>query len=184
MVSSEDRDGLLSEIEELQHRIHDLRRRITGQSVDPEIPKGNVPLLICRVGEEHMAFLQEGVKEVTMMCKLTPLPEAPTWISGVLNLRGLAVPVLDVLARISGHPRRPELSDMIVVAALEQRCVGLIVQEILDIQTVPSGWIQPAAVDIEYASYLLGVCYRAGTPTLLLSLPRLLGSSSLPDPQP
>jgi len=175
---------LLEQLRDLEARVADLRVRIAGDLAREEVPSGSCPVLVCRIGEERVAFLQSLVAEVVLMAKLTALPEAPAWIAGLLNLRGSSIVVLDTLARLRRSPRRPLLSDRIVICELHGRRVGLVVQEILAVETVVGASLQRPARADELAPYLLGAFQREDSTTLLLSLAALLSTSSLPAEAP
>ena len=54
--------------------------------------------VVVPVGEDRFAIDVQDVREVVAMPTLTPLPTAPAWISGVVNVRGEVVPLLDTAA--------------------------------------------------------------------------------------
>jgi purine-binding chemotaxis protein CheW len=118
------------------------------------------------------------VVEVVMMAKLTPMPESPEWVAGLLNCRGQTIPVIDVLARLTRAAHRPSLSDVVVICSVAGRRFGLIVQEILSVDTVPPRSVQPPSPETEHAPYLLGVIQLAQQMILLFSVAALLDVAS------
>ncbi|MBI5546310.1 MAG: purine-binding chemotaxis protein CheW [Deltaproteobacteria bacterium] len=175
---------LWAEIRRLEERLSELRGRVVGIAEREQLAPGDLPLLLFRVGGEQAAIAQRHVLEVVMMCKLTPLPEAPAWIPGVLNCRGQSVLVVDVLARLGRAARRPALSDLIVVCEVQGRRVGLIVQEILGVETVAAAAVQAPSQGLDQAPYLLGVLQSGTRTVLLVSVKALIATSSLPDGAP
>ncbi len=127
-----------------------------------------------------MAFLQEVVREVVPVPRLTPLPEAPDWAPGLLNLRGVLVPIIDVQARVTGEPRRVALSDLIVVTGVGGRPVGFLVQEIVDLKRCPGIHVERPR-DIPAADYLMGVVQVEGASVLVLSAVALARSFGVPE---
>ena len=86
-----------------------------------------------RAGGHGYGLPVGAVVEVTRMVALAPLPDAPPWMAGVLDLRGVAVPVLDLAARFGRAPRAPVLDRRIVIAgdpADAGGLVGLVVDEV------------------------------------------------------
>lgn len=171
---------LVAEIQVLEQKLAELRSRVVGSVERERLPDGPLPLLLLRIGEERVALLQSYVQEVVMVPRLTPLPEAPAWVPGVLNCRGESVLVLDALARLARSSRRAALSDRIVLLDYEGRRVGLLVQEVLGVATASRAEIQSPSRDLEMAPYLLGVLQLAERTTLLFSIGALLGTSGLP----
>jgi len=172
---------VLREIDELQRRLYELKKQVAGRAHTEELPDGDLTVLIARVGEERVAFLARSLDEVVPMARLTPMPESPSWVAGVLNLRGRMVPVIDVLARSRRGARRQEVEDLIVICRVDERPVGLVVQEIVDVRIVDRRRLEPPPQDVPFAPYLLGLLKMEGAPGLLLSIRRLAATSDLPE---
>ena len=114
------------------------------------------------------------------MARLTAIPDSAEWITGILNLRERMVTVIDVRARLKKEARRPELSDLILICRIDQRIVGLIVQEMLEIKTISSDEIQAAPMDVPFAAHVIGVLQSDGWPVLLISVKTLIAMSDVP----
>ncbi len=77
------------------------------------------------------------VKEIFRLPELTPLDESPDYLAGVVNLRGRIAPIIDLDLRLGHEPGRYQLSHSVIVVELETgQLVGLIVQEMKDVQVV------------------------------------------------
>ncbi|HBN07096.1 MAG TPA: hypothetical protein DD435_00105 [Cyanobacteria bacterium UBA8530] len=89
-----------------------------------------------RLGERHFALPIGIVKEVLKSFSLTRLPQASPHVAGVMNLRGMIVPVVDlrIFLEVSEYSLRPHL----VVAELGKEWVGFMVDKIL-----PVCWLPP-----------------------------------------
>lgn len=169
------------EIVELRRKLYELERKL-GASVDTEsVPDGDVRVLVVRVGDARMGFLLEGLDVVVPMAALTPLPEAPQWVVGLLNLRGEMIPILDVLGRVERLARAPLVSDFIIVCSTEGRRIGLVVQEVEQLLEVGRDQIEPPPRDVPIAPYVLRAVRGAGAPLLLLSIRRLASLSDIPE---
>jgi purine-binding chemotaxis protein CheW len=88
------------------------------------------------------ALSADDVREVLGMVLITPLPDAPPWLSGVINLRGRVIPVIDLRVRIGVHAAQIGLSTPILVADYNGRPIGLIADAIDQIIQVPASSIQ------------------------------------------
>ncbi len=85
-----------------------------------------------------------AVREVIWLPELAPIEELPPFICGVFNLRGQVVPVMDLGLRFS-HGRSPRrLQDRVVVIEEGRHCLGILVNELHDVVSVPSAAIEPA----------------------------------------
>lgn len=174
---------LRAELEALEKQLLELRRRVDGGNAPAALePRRDVmfaELLVCRVGERRVAFPLNVVREIVPIVRLTPLPETPAWVKGVLNLRGMSLPVLDLTSRLEGTENEAALSDLIVVCHSEGRWVGLLVPEVFDVVSLESETLDAASGDIPHAPYLLGVVTVEDIQTLVFSVPRLLDLSGV-----
>ena len=72
-----------------------------------------------------LARVQRSVRAVA----ITPLPEAPPIVLGVVDLGGVVIPVIDMRKRFNHPPRDLRLSDHLIVASAGKRTVALLVDE-------------------------------------------------------
>ena len=175
--------ALRCEIEQMQHQLYELQLRVQRAAASglEALPAGELLLLECRVEEQRIALLLDRVEEAVPAAALAPLPEAPPWVLGMLNLRGTTIPVLDVAARVLRRGRRLELSDLIVVCTLGERRIGLAVQAIHHVLRVLAGSISEPAPGLPQAPYLLGVCSTGTALLTLISIERLVALSDIPE---
>jgi purine-binding chemotaxis protein CheW len=76
------------------------------------------------------------VREILWLPELTPLEETPGYVTGVLNLRGRIVPVIDLDARFGRNPPRYQLTDSLIVLEHEEGQVGIIVNEVQNVRPI------------------------------------------------
>ncbi len=168
MTTDLDQSGVIRRIEELQEEINELRRQHAPNLQHEAPPEGPFHVLVCRVGDERVAFLHSSVDEVVLTAKLIPLPDAPPWVPGMLNLRGTMIPVIDVLARFSRRESAPALSDLIVIGRAHRQQVGLIVQEVIGSYPCRPDLLEQPHQDMVSSPFLLGILHIESVPTLLL----------------
>lgn len=105
-----------------------------------------------RHGREMIAFMVGGqeycvdimaVREIRGWSPATPLPHAPAYVRGMINLRGTVLPVLDMAARLGLPAAEPSSRHVIIVVSLDARLVGLLVDAVCDILAAPEGTLQP-----------------------------------------
>jgi purine-binding chemotaxis protein CheW len=120
------------------------------------------------------------VREIVWLPALSPIEELPPYIAGVFNLHGRVIPVLDLCQRFGRAPEPYRLSDRIIVIAGPVGRVGLIVNELHDLATLPNAAIAPAH---SYqgaggeARFVLGEAKLTEGLTMLLDIPALLSSA-------
>jgi CheY-like chemotaxis protein len=95
------------------------------------VKTGVVLLVFWLDGVEH-ALPIESVVEIVRMVAVTPMPEAPLWVSGVINFRGRVISLIDVRLRLGMQMQEPDLSTPIVVVKTGEAVTGLVVDEVVD----------------------------------------------------
>src|SRR2546429_8217408 len=83
-------------------------------------------VLVVRVGPGEFALPIEQVTEVLWMVELTPVPEGPPWLLGLVNVRGEVIPVVDLRTRL-GLPAGPVgLSTPLVIVSTPRRRLAVV----------------------------------------------------------
>ncbi len=121
------------------------------------------------------------VREVKGWTETTRLPNTPEYIRGVLNLRGIIIPIFDLRARFTGQLTNPDAKNVVVILAVGDRTIGILADTVSDILTVGSDEIKPApetdnAVDKHFVSGLIAV---EGRMVVLLDIGKLLDPHDL-----
>jgi purine-binding chemotaxis protein CheW len=129
-----------------------------------ETAEGGLDLLVFELGELRLALELTVVREVALAVAITPLPEAPAVVEGIIDVRGEVVPVYDVRRRF-GLPASPLHPDQrLVIAWTGERLVALRCDSTGRIESV-------AAADMDTSSPLRSVQGRR----------RIAGVARLPD---
>lgn len=93
--------------------------------------------LLFRVGSTVYGCDIDDIREIVPFRRATRLPGAPSYVQGLINLRGTIVTVLDLGARLDpSHPPVAEGSIMLVAMPGNNRLVGMAVQEVMDVRLV------------------------------------------------
>ncbi|KIC58414.1 MULTISPECIES: chemotaxis protein CheW [Brevundimonas] len=101
-------------------------------------------LVVFRLGEEDYALPLAAVEEIVRLPEtLTRVPRAPAFIEGVLNLRGMVVPVIDQASRF-GAEGRATATRRVIITRMEQTRVGFIVDAVSEVIEVAVDRISPA----------------------------------------
>ena len=89
-----------------------------------------------------------GIKEIIEYTKLTTVPLMPDFISGVINIRGAVVPVIDLSARFGREAAVPTRRSCIVIIETvndnEKIDIGIIVDSVSEVLAIPPAEIEPA----------------------------------------
>lgn len=124
----------------------------------------------------------EQVTESIFVRPITRVFLLPPFVAGIINLRGEVVAVLDLAALFGFAPTRVTETTRIVIARVEGRKVGLLVDRLDEVRTVDLARTEPAPVPAssEETALVTGVITLAdGVPLVLLDLARLFGCERL-----
>jgi len=90
-------------------------------------------LVLLTVDGQTYALHLEAVDRVLRMVEVTPLPEAPDAVAGVINIQGEVVPVVSIRRRLGLAHRRVAVSDSLVVARARSRQLAIIAESVLGV---------------------------------------------------
>ena len=139
-----------------------------------------VQLVTFRLGADEFGADVGSVREITRVGEITHMPDAPGSVKGVTNLRGQIIPVLD-LAKQFGLDYREELpeSARIVVTEIQGQTIGMLVDEVPEVLTMPKEDIEPTPelirnkVEMNH-DYIRGVGKLDGRLIIVVDLDRIL----------
>ncbi|WP_291317666.1 chemotaxis protein CheW [Desulfuromonas sp.] len=131
-----------------------------------------------RVGEETYALDILRIKEIIRPQKLTPVPKAPAFIEGVINLRGAVIPVVDLRKRFEQSVTEPGRKTRIIICAMRGKVVGLLVDDVYEVCRYGRQEVHPAPQFLKGrgAQFFLGVCRREDDLVMVLDLEKILSS--------
>ena len=93
-------------------------------------------VVVCTLAGQEYGLDAAAVQEVLQMVAITPLPDAPEWLAGVIDLRGRLIPVIDLRLRLGLPSVMWELSTPIIIAGFGGHAAGLVVDSVIGIETV------------------------------------------------
>jgi purine-binding chemotaxis protein CheW len=131
-----------------------------------------------RSGEQEFGADIMMIREIRGWVDTTPLPHAPDYVLGVINLRGVVLPVIDLNARLGRGLTKAGPKHVIVVIRTGERTIGLLVDAVSDILTVTSGDIQPTpelARD-SHAEFIEGIAVLDQGMVTILNMERLMNT--------
>ena len=101
-----------------------------------------IELLTFRLADQEYALDIMSVREIRGWTQATPLPHAPHYMKGVINLRGTVLPVMDLGARLDLAAREQTARNVIIVVKHENSMTGLLVDAVSDIVALTSNDLQ------------------------------------------
>ncbi len=131
-----------------------------------------------RSGAQEFGADIMAIREIRGWTETTPLPHAPDYVRGVINLRGVVLPVVDLKARLGLGLTQANPKHVIVVVQAADRTIGLLVDAVSDILTVTAGDIQPTPELAREAQseFVEGIAVLSERLVTILGMDRLVGS--------
>src|ERR1035437_3301981 len=98
-----------------------------------------------------------NVLRVIHAIEIRPLPKAPDIISGIINVKGQIIPVVDIRKRFGIPSRELELEDQLIIADTGKRQIALLVDKVNEIQHISPPQYIDSKETILFAGYIKGV---------------------------
>jgi purine-binding chemotaxis protein CheW len=138
-------------------------------------------VLVFVLGEEEYGVDILKVQEIRGYEKVTPIPSAPDYLKGVVNLRGVIAPVIDMRVKFRFAEVRYDSFTVVVILRIAGRVIGLVVDGVSDVVHFTESEVKPAPqlgalVD---SSFLDGVATQGDRMVLLVDIEKLLSSGEL-----
>lgn len=130
----------------------------------------------CRIGVQEFCIDIMAVREIRGWTPATTLPHAPSYVRGVINLRGSVLPIVDLSERLGFPPTETNARQVIIVVQIRAQIVGLLVDAVSDILSQANEAIQPTPDVAKGAvqSFIRGVMAIEGRMIGLIDLDSLI----------
>lgn len=140
-----------------------------------------IQFIAFKIGQEEYGVDIMAVREIKGWIPATRLPNAPHYVRGVINLRGLMVPIFDLRARFNGGETEITRTHVVIIVKVGERVFGVLVDGVSDILTITEDQIKPApemdrTVDSGYLRGLVTINERM---VALLVLDRLFPAGDM-----
>ncbi|MBI4516362.1 MAG: chemotaxis protein CheW [Deltaproteobacteria bacterium] len=130
--------------------------------------------------EYGISILQ--VQEIKGPSAITPIPNTPAHVGGVMNLRGTIIPVINLRQKFGLPPVAVSPFTVIIVVSVGVRVMGLLVDAVSDVLSVDPGEVQPPpeVAGAGRASFVAGMIIAGEQLVTLLDIERLLDRDLAP----
>lgn len=134
-----------------------------------------------RIGKETFGVPIHLVHEIVRLPEITAVPDAPDYIEGVINLRGKIVSIVDLRKRFGETRIESSRKNRILVAEIENKMVGLIVDAASEVIKLPESEIDapPEVFEDNEVKYVTGVGKLNGRLVILIDLTKILQKGEL-----
>ncbi|MCP4354904.1 MAG: chemotaxis protein CheW [Proteobacteria bacterium] len=135
------------------------------------------------MGEEFGVSIHE-VREIISHTQVTPVPQAPAFVEGVINLRGQIIPVVDLRKRFNLESSDKKENSNVVIIEVGAEVLGLVVDSVSEVLNIPSGSINPPPALVANgigAEYIKGIGQYNDKMIILIDLGRVFSDDELKD---
>jgi purine-binding chemotaxis protein CheW len=142
---------------------------------DPATAPTVQQLTFSLAGEEYGVDIL-SVREIRGWSRVTRIPQTPSYLLGVLNLRGAIVPVMDLRLRFGLEREAYDQNTVVIIVAVAERLFGIVVDAVSDVVDIDLAAIKPvpdmgAIVDTRY---LKGLATHVERMVMLLDVEKLV----------
>ncbi|MBV9509559.1 MAG: chemotaxis protein CheW [Caulobacteraceae bacterium] len=109
----------------------------------PSAGAEHIELISLEINDQEFCIDIRVVREIRGWTPVTPMPQTPSYVRGVINLRGTVMPVIDLRNRLGLGVTEPSSRHVIVVVQHDDRTAGLLVDAVQETFTVDLELLQP-----------------------------------------
>lgn len=131
---------------------------------------GSEAYILFELAGAHYALRSREIQQLEMVGAVTPVPNSPPFVEGVVSVRGQVIPAINLRARF-GFPRKDaDMRSRLLVVRTEGRAVGMIVDSAREFISISPDTIQPPPEGVTGLSgqYLEGVAHVSDRLVLIL----------------
>ena len=153
----------------------------TSNSVNPNVSQMANEFLTFRLGSEEYGIEILKVQEIRGYDAITQIANAPEFIKGVVNLRGIIVPIIDMRVKFRLGSATYDQFTVVIILTVAGRVMGIVVDGVSDVITLGQEQMRPApglgsVIDTEYIMGLGTVDERM---LILIDIEKLMSSSDM-----
>lgn len=119
-------------------------------------------VVIFQLGSEEYAVPIEKVHEIIRLGEVRPIPQAPEYLLGLINLRGKSIPVIDLHVRFNIRAKRQDFQatkaqSQGLIVEMHGFIVGLLVEQVLEVRTFDGFDPPPPLVNAPFISGVINL---------------------------
>ncbi len=129
------------------------------------------------LGDEEYGIPILSVQEIIGYRKPTPMPNAPAWLSGMVNIRGVVIPVVDIRHLLGMGPKQYDALSVIIITQVDGCIIGSVVDQVNDVLAFTPEQLQatPEVPDSIDTTAITGIGKLGDRLVMLLDMQRVLG---------
>jgi purine-binding chemotaxis protein CheW len=149
---------------------------LPGESIGSKSSTLPTQVISFAIGDDQYGVDIMAVREIKGWSEITHLPKQPEYVRGVLNLRGVIVPIIDLRCRFGQGLTEATALHIVIIVQIASRQVGLLADRVLDIVSFETAQVQsvPRVANGTRIGFLSGLVTIESGMIALIDLPNLL----------
>lgn len=132
-------------------------------------------LVTFNIGEEEYAVDILNIQGINRMVEITKVPNAPSYVEGIINLRGKVIPLIDLRKRLGIATKEYDKSTRFIVVELGNRVIGFIVDSVNEVLRISSSLTEaPPQMTTVSTDFITAVAKYQDRLLILLDLNKVL----------
>jgi len=146
---------------------------------EAKVLESGIQIVVFEIAGESFGIDIFRVQEIIRNRDVTPIPKAPNHVKGLINLRGQTIPIVDLGWRLGLGPNKPSEATRIVIVDASEGVVGLLVDAVTEVLTVPREMVEdaPKLASGERAGHVLAIVRKENSLISLLDVDKALAAS-------
>jgi purine-binding chemotaxis protein CheW len=138
-------------------------------------------ILVFVLGAEEYGVDILKVQEIRGYDKVTPIPAAPDYLKGVMNLRGVIVPIIDLRVKFRLAQIRYDQFTVVVILRIASRVIGIVVDGVSDVIGLTASEVKeaPSLGSVVDSTFIAGLATQDERMVMLLDIEKLLSTGEL-----
>ncbi len=135
----------------------------------------------CRLADEDYAIAIIKIQEIILMKPITRIPQVPAFIEGLINLRGVVIPIINLRTRFGMEPRGQDEDSRIIVLNLHGKIVGCMVDSVTKVMRIATDQVQapPLTMMSVAKHYISGLGKLEDRLLIILDIERLFDADEV-----
>jgi purine-binding chemotaxis protein CheW len=135
--------------------------------------------VVFRIDQQRYALPLDHVIRAVRMVAVTPVPDTPDSMLGIIAMAGQMLPVVDLRRLFGQEGNKPELQDVLLIVQIQDQMVATIVDEVLNILELSSKQIQSPPAAVSQSRFFSAAVQQGDTLILVLDASRLLPNNDV-----
>ncbi len=161
-----------ADMQEMLKTIGKERQKEGVEKKEREAVEKRITIVTFRVGEDIFGINIERLKEITLVPDITVVPRSPSFIEGVINLRGEVIAVIDMRKRFFFPPIPRDAFTRIIIVDIDGATTGLLVDSVTAVTAIPVSSVEPPPKVISRieTEFIEGVVKQEGEKKMIIML--------------